>query len=87
MNPDVLHQARIAAVYQRTTQKYGERGIRYVYMEAGHTAQNLYLQAVALRLGMVTVGGFNDDKVKDIVGLAEEEAPLYIVVVGRKATP
>ena len=56
-------------------------------MEAGHTAQNLYLQAVALGLGMVTVGGFNDDKVKDIVGLAEEEAPLYIVVVGRKATP
>ena len=77
----------ISAVYQRTTQKYGERGIRYVHMEAGHAAQNLYLQAAALGLGMVTVGAFYDDEVKDIVGLAEDEAPLYIVPVGRKATP
>lgn len=34
----------IAAVYERTTEKYGDRGIRYVYMEAGRAAQNIYLQ-------------------------------------------
>lgn len=74
----------IAAVYERTTKKYGDRGVRYVHMEAGHAAQNIYLQAVALNLGMVTVGAFYDDHVKDIIGMPEDEVPLYVIPVGRK---
>jgi len=74
----------IAAVYERTTRKYGDRGVRYVHMEAGHAAQNIYLQAAALDLGMVTVGAFYDDRVKDITGMLEDEIPLYVISVGRK---
>ena len=74
----------IAAVYEKTMRKYGERGVRYVHMEAGHAAQNLYLQAASLGLGTVVVGAFYDDQVRDILGLRESEAPLYIVPVGRK---
>ena len=48
------------AIYERTTGKYGERGIRYVHMEVGHAGQNLCLQATALGLGLVTVGAFGD---------------------------
>ncbi len=74
----------IAAVYERTTVKYGERGIRYVHMEAGHAAQNIYLQATALDLGTVTIGAFYDDSVRDIVGMPGDVAPLYIMPVGKK---
>jgi len=74
----------IAAVYERTTRKYGDRGIRYVHMEAGHAAQNIYLQATALDLGMVTVGAFNDERVKEVMGMPENENPLYAIPVGRK---
>jgi len=66
------------AVYERTTRKYGERGIRYAHMEAGHAAQNVYLQAVSLDLGTVVIGAFNDRKVAAIANLGERENPLYI---------
>jgi SagB-type dehydrogenase family enzyme len=71
------------AVYQRTIVKYGERGIRYVFMEVGHSAQNVYLQAVALGIGTVTIGAFNDRKVKKVVKCALNEEPLYIMPVGK----
>jgi SagB-type dehydrogenase family enzyme len=74
----------ISGVYDRITKKYGERGIRYTYMEAGHAAQNAYLQAEALGLGTVVVGAFLDEKVKGVLNLEEVEAPLYIMPVGRK---
>ena len=70
------------SVYKRTTRKYGDRGIRYVHMETGHAAQNLCLQATTLDLGVVTVGAFLDEQVKDILSLPEEEHPLYIIPVG-----
>lgn len=76
----------IAAVYERTTRKYGERGVRYVHMEAGHAAQNIYLQATALNLGAVTVGAFHDDQVKEIMDMSENETPLYVIPVGRKGS-
>ena len=76
-----------SAVYERITKKYGERGIRYTYMEAGHAAQNMYLQAVTLNLGTVVVGAFRDDTVKKVMNLDENEQPLYILPVGRKKNP
>ena len=73
----------IIAVYARTTQKYGDRGIRYVDMEAGHAAQNVCLQATALDLGAVTVGAFDDDRVRNILSLPEGEMPVYLIPVGK----
>lgn len=72
-----------SAVYERTTRKYGERGVRYVHMEVGHAAQNVYLQAVSLGLGTVVVGAFEDGEVKRILGMLGEEQPLYIMPVGK----
>ena len=72
----------VSAVNARTTAKYGRRGIRYVYMEAGHTSQNLLLQAVALGLAAATVGAFDDERLQRLLNLTEEERPLVILPVG-----
>lgn len=72
----------ICARYDRTTGRYGERGIRYVHMEAGHAAQNLYLQAEALGLGGVVIGAFRDREVARVLQLPEDEAPLYLMPIG-----
>lgn len=72
----------ITANYSKTWRVYGDRGsVRYVHMDAGHAAQNVYLQATSLGLGTVAVGAFIDDRVKKILDLQEEE-PLYILPVG-----
>lgn len=73
----------ISAVYDRTTAVYGPRGTRYVDLEAGHAAQNLLLEAVALGLGAVTVGAFDDRLVREVLSMPEIEVPLYIIPVGR----
>lgn len=72
----------IAAVPERTTGRYGERGIRYVHMEAGHAAENIHLQAVSLGLGSVPVGAFDGKKVSRVLKLSGNEEPLYIIPVG-----
>lgn len=71
-----------AAQFSRTTGRYGQRGIRYVYMEAGHAAQNVHLQAEALGLGSVAVGAFGDASVSEVLSLPPDLEPLYMVVVG-----
>jgi SagB-type dehydrogenase family enzyme len=73
----------IAAVYARTSRKYGEeRTPRYVALEAGHAAQNVLLQAVALDLGAVPLGAFFDDRVQQVLALPRDHQPLYLIPVG-----
>jgi len=72
-----------AAVERRTTRKYGSRGARYILIEVGHAAQNVLLQASALGLGAVAVGAFDDAKVAALLNLPPEEAPLYLIPLGR----
>ena len=66
----------------RRSVKYGERGERYVHIEAGHAAENVCLQAVALGLGTTVVGAFSDAEVKRLLGLGEE-GPLLLIPVGK----
>ena len=71
------------AVYERTTGKYGQRGIRYADMEIGHAAQSACLQAIALGLQTAVIGAFRDEEVKVIANLPADEQPLYFLPVGR----
>lgn len=84
LNQDFIARAPasivLAAEYGRTTSRYGDRGIRYVHMEVGFIAQNIYLQCGSLNLGAVAVGAFDEESVK--VLLEVEEEPLLIIPVG-----
>lgn len=73
----------IGAVYQRTERKYGRRAPRYVHMEVGHAAQNVYLQAVALDLGTVMVGAFRERSLKRVLQLPEGVEPIGVMPVGK----
>ena len=74
----------LAGVYERTAKKYGSaRAERYVHLEAGHAAQNVLLQAIALDLAAVPIGAFQDDDVRQVLGLPRTHKPLYLVPVGR----
>jgi len=73
----------IAAVYERTSRKYGTaRTPRYVHMEAGHAAENLLLEAVAVGLGGVPIGAFDDDALQKVLALHTDCRPLYLIPVG-----
>lgn len=72
----------ITGVPARIVTKYADRGIRYMWMEAGHAAQNLLLAAAAMDLGAVPIGGFNEALIADALGLSSQEIPLYLIPVG-----
>lgn len=72
------------AVEKRVTRKYGEWGrTRYVPMESGHVGENLYLQAEVLDLATVSIGAFDDDRLREVVGIPTANQPLYVFPVGR----
>ena len=71
------------AVFERSKWKYAQRAYRYVYLEAGHIAENLALAATSVELGSCQVGAFFDDEVNQILGVdGERESVIYLSVVG-----
>ena len=74
-----------SGIFERTTKKYGERGLaRYVWLDAGHSAENVCLQVEALNLGACVVGAFNDEQVADLMQYPIEEVPMYMVAAGHR---
>jgi SagB-type dehydrogenase family enzyme len=72
------------AFWGRSGQKYGDRALRYAYLDAGHLAENLHLAATALGLGACMIGAFLDDEMNALVGVdGDEESVIYAACVGR----
>jgi SagB-type dehydrogenase family enzyme len=86
LNQSFIEQAPvvivISAILQKTIDKYGKRGTKYVYLEAGHAAQNLLLEAVSLGLGSISIGTFSSHSLQEALYLTNEETPLYVIPVG-----
>ncbi len=71
------------AVFDRTASRYGQRGIdRYVCMDLGHSAQNVYLQTTAIGLATCAIGAFDDDKLSKIIKPLDNEEVLYLMPFG-----
>ena len=86
LNQDSTREAAcvfiFCAVFERTQVKYGERGRRFVILEAGHTAQNIHLQGIALGIGSVPIGGSVDADVQKALDIPEDQQPVYVIAAG-----
>jgi len=75
----------ITALFKRSTFKYGDRGYRFILLEAGHVAQNINLVVNGLGLGCINIGGFLDHRVDDLLGLdGITHSTIYIIAIGNK---
>jgi SagB-type dehydrogenase family enzyme len=88
LGQDMLRTSAVSfiwtAVIGRGRWKYQERAYRYIYLDAGHACQNLYLASEALGLGCCAVAAFDDDAVDGILGVdGREEFAIYVATVGR----
>lgn len=73
------------AVQYRTYWRYGERGYRYFYLDAGHVCQNLYLACEAINSGCCAIAAYKDDELDSLLGLdGEQQFAVYVATVGKK---
>lgn len=73
------------AVSYRMSWRYGERGYRYLHLDAGHVCQNLYLSAEAIDCGVCAIAAYDDDQLNQLLGIdGEEQFTIYIGTVGKK---
>lgn len=74
----------ITAQPNRTTGKYGTRGLRYIFIEAGHLAQNIYLNSQSLGIKCCSVGAFHDDHLNKTLHINPEyESAIYVLALGK----
>lgn len=71
------------SIFDRTIEKYGDRGYRYILLDAGHLAQNLYILSSFLNIGCTAIGGFYDNKINKLLDLNRDEESIYIMTFGK----
>jgi len=73
----------LASIFRRTTIKYGNRGYRFVFLDAGHLIQNTYLITNAMRLGCYSIGGFSERMIENLIGIdGVNESMVYAAAIG-----
>jgi SagB-type dehydrogenase family enzyme len=74
------------AEWARMAWRYGERGARYLFLDAGHVCQNLYLAAEAIGAGACAIGAFDDERINELLGLdGVDRFVVYAAAVGKRA--
>ncbi|MGK7910739.1 MAG: SagB/ThcOx family dehydrogenase [Synechococcus sp.] len=87
LGQDLGRDAAVAIVHtadlEQAVQRHGDRGYRYLHLDAGHLGQRINLAAVRLKLGVSGIAGFFDNLVNEVLGIPPEEAVLYITTIGQ----
>lgn len=74
-----------SAVVYRMKWRYGERGYRYIHLDAGHVCQNLYLTAESIDSGVCAIGSYDDDEINNLLGLdGENQFVVYAATLGKR---
>jgi SagB-type dehydrogenase family enzyme len=75
----------VVGEYDRAVQVAGDAAVgrRFVDLEAGHLTQNVLLQATALHLGAVSVGGVDPAAVQKLLALPADRTAIYLIPVGK----
>lgn len=90
MGPDMIRSSAVTFIwgadYKRLTYRYGRRSARFLFLDAGHVCQNLYLAAHVSKLGACAVGAFYDDRLNEALQMdGSNEFVVYCATVGRPA--
>jgi SagB-type dehydrogenase family enzyme len=76
----------ITALFQRSTFKYGPRGYRFAFLEAGHVAQNINLASTAMGLGSVNICGYFDREIDELLGIdGLKHSTIYMIGIGKNS--
>ncbi|MBC8016505.1 MAG: SagB/ThcOx family dehydrogenase [Sporomusaceae bacterium] len=74
-----------AADAPRMTWRYGERGYRYLHLDAGHICQNLYLSAQVIGCGACAIAAFDDEYINRTLGIdGDQQFVVYVATVGKR---
>jgi SagB-type dehydrogenase family enzyme len=89
LGQEMIRNAAVCFIWtadvERMTWRYGERGYRYLFLDAGHVCQNLYLSCQMINAGTCAIAAFDDDQMNDIIGVnGEDEFVIYMASVGKK---
>lgn len=90
VQPELVLQSSViiflTALFERSAFKYGDRGYRFVMIEAGHVAQNINLVASALNLASVNIGGYFDREIDQILGIdGIAHSTIYMIAIGNES--
>lgn len=72
----------ISGSFAISGEKYGNRSLLYVPLEAGHVAQNIHLSAVENGVGTVEIGGFLEESLRHTLKLPKAFCPLTTILFG-----
>jgi SagB-type dehydrogenase family enzyme len=74
------------AVVERMAWRYGERGYRYMHLDAGHVCQNLYLAAENIQCGACAIAAFDDNNLNAVLNLDGEQLfVIYLASLGKRS--
>ena len=74
------------AVPDRMTWRYPQRGYRYMFLDAGHVCQNLYLSAESIGYNVCAIAAYDDDAVNKLLGIdGKSQFAIYLAAAGKKS--